>query len=188
MFVNILGVCTWYWVHSSLMCSILGVGSPSGPIIPEWYPFPFNLKYLIFYWHKFSYVFWNAKTKAIAKVNAISFGSLTEMPFCLSNGVGFEQYMPQILFTLFITFTFSGAIYRGYIMFFRPLIWDLSVTIPQVIAISIKRYRFRTYKWRVNTYRSNKTIWWEKCKSLFVEKFSIKNNNVFYKVMAHNVR
>ena len=34
-FVNILGVCTWYCVHSSLMCSILGVGSPSGPITAQ---------------------------------------------------------------------------------------------------------------------------------------------------------
>lgn len=35
---------------------------------------------------------------------------------------------------------------------------------------------------------TNETKKWEKCKSLFVEKFSIKNNNVFYKVMAQNVR
>ena len=36
MFVNILRVCTWYCVHSSLMCSILGVGPPSGPITARW--------------------------------------------------------------------------------------------------------------------------------------------------------
>ena len=34
--VSILGVCTWYCVHSSLMCSILGVRSPSGPITAWW--------------------------------------------------------------------------------------------------------------------------------------------------------
>ena len=28
--VNILGVCNWYCVHSSLMCSILELGLPVG--------------------------------------------------------------------------------------------------------------------------------------------------------------
>lgn len=53
---------------------------------------------------------------------------------------------------------------------------------------SIRFNEYRQIERQKKQVMVDKNICWEKCKILFVEKFSIKNNNVFYKVMAHNVR